>query len=656
MSAAVIVSKDKKQTNKAALDKAEFSIGRSVKCDLVLDDDTISRRHAVIRWNDAGEYILCDNEGRNGTIYKGRPINKDLTLRDGDKFNIGPFEILFLSEESDIPEGATRGLDEAKLQQIREQADAVKELPGNLAIQLLAEAGPLKGTKFNNWNGDLSLGRHVDNDVVIPDDAMSNFHAVIRYTEEGYVVEDLGSANGTFVDGIRVTKELVKSKAHIRLGSSTFLFTSEDLMRKKIVRYAAFGVFVFILLLMAVVKHFMPEPAWTPHFNAAVGFYKSGQIEAAVDPLQKVLAIEPRHAEARGLLAKCKEQVLVNRMVSDLEQRIGVEQWRDALELCDKILAIRPGQSDAVEQGEVLRSLVEALQAIENQQWVTAIERLKKASTFYPNSSILKSELQKAEQELANQRRYDIAMRQISSGRLEMIEDAFRSLRNIPDTSFYHEKAIELIAETSEEKARKQAISDAFTAYQDADLAKAAQLVSLGSNKYPDEKIFKQILEKITRIGPHHARVNGAKPQGVQEIHFVLEAVEQIMKIERDPANKVLVNAHAVQAELVAQLKSTAETQKVAGDGFRKSGDLAAAAKSYMAALEATPDLAGVDRALKEISEEVSVQIRIFYQEGLRLKELNEHEKARERFTKVLNATWPGHEYHRKAKELLATL
>jgi len=51
-----------------------------------------------------------------------------------------------------------------------------------------------------------TLGRWADNDVVVDDRWVSRYHARICREREGYVVEDLGSKNGTFVNGQRIAR------------------------------------------------------------------------------------------------------------------------------------------------------------------------------------------------------------------------------------------------------------------------------------------------------------------------------------------------------------------------------------------------------------------------------------------------------------------
>lgn len=66
----------------------------------------------------------------------------------------------------------------------------------------------------------LSVGRAPDNDIVIPDGDISRHHALVWSTEAGVFLRDLGSVNGTFVDGERVHETVaIPYGAHLRLGS-----------------------------------------------------------------------------------------------------------------------------------------------------------------------------------------------------------------------------------------------------------------------------------------------------------------------------------------------------------------------------------------------------------------------------------------------------
>ncbi len=70
--------------------------------------------------------------------------------------------------------------------------------------RLIMRTGPNPGMVFDLTKEVTSLGRDVSNDIVLGDPEVSRQHARITRTPGGYVLEDLGSTNGTFVNGERL--------------------------------------------------------------------------------------------------------------------------------------------------------------------------------------------------------------------------------------------------------------------------------------------------------------------------------------------------------------------------------------------------------------------------------------------------------------------
>lgn len=71
----------------------------------------------------------------------------------------------------------------------------------------------------------MQIGRLEGNDIVLSDLLASRHHAAIRWTLQGYELEDLGSSNGTYVQGKRISgRALLAPGQTIRIGSSEFVF------------------------------------------------------------------------------------------------------------------------------------------------------------------------------------------------------------------------------------------------------------------------------------------------------------------------------------------------------------------------------------------------------------------------------------------------
>ncbi|ACI19754.1 FHA domain-containing protein [Dictyoglomus thermophilum] len=96
-------------------------------------------------------------------------------------------------------------------------------LPINWAY-LIIKHGENRGKDFKIIKDETTIGREPENDIVIPNPTVSRFHAKITRSEDKYFIEDLGSANGTMVNGIRVTKELLHDGDIVQLGDVVLVF------------------------------------------------------------------------------------------------------------------------------------------------------------------------------------------------------------------------------------------------------------------------------------------------------------------------------------------------------------------------------------------------------------------------------------------------
>jgi diguanylate cyclase (GGDEF)-like protein len=89
---------------------------------------------------------------------------------------------------------------------------------------LLVLSGPAVGQTFAIGPQSAVLGRAAGNEALIPDPEMSRQHARIELAEGGFVIDDLGSVNGTFVNGARVqSRSPLRDGDRIQLGPLTMI-------------------------------------------------------------------------------------------------------------------------------------------------------------------------------------------------------------------------------------------------------------------------------------------------------------------------------------------------------------------------------------------------------------------------------------------------
>ncbi|MDP3236174.1 MAG: sigma 54-interacting transcriptional regulator [Myxococcales bacterium] len=95
--------------------------------------------------------------------------------------------------------------------------------------KLSITTGPEAGKVLISDKERLRVGAHSTNDLVLGEDrAASRHHFEIQYTERGYLVIDLNSTNGTFLDGRRVERAYLSSGSQVRAGQTMVVFAPID--------------------------------------------------------------------------------------------------------------------------------------------------------------------------------------------------------------------------------------------------------------------------------------------------------------------------------------------------------------------------------------------------------------------------------------------
>jgi two-component system, cell cycle response regulator len=94
---------------------------------------------------------------------------------------------------------------------------------------LIVLAGNTVGEMFKITKEETTIGRGTQADIVVTDDGISRKHAQILIQADKTIVRDLGSTNGTFCNGQKITEHVLKDGDKIQVGSTTILkFTFHD--------------------------------------------------------------------------------------------------------------------------------------------------------------------------------------------------------------------------------------------------------------------------------------------------------------------------------------------------------------------------------------------------------------------------------------------
>jgi pSer/pThr/pTyr-binding forkhead associated (FHA) protein len=97
-----------------------------------------------------------------------------------------------------------------------------------LRPRLLVLSGPLKDSTIPLAEPETTIGREASNGIAVSDPSVSRRHFVLRRQEGKFELRDLGSRNGTLVNGDTVQEQWLKHGDEISAGDSSFLFLVED--------------------------------------------------------------------------------------------------------------------------------------------------------------------------------------------------------------------------------------------------------------------------------------------------------------------------------------------------------------------------------------------------------------------------------------------
>ncbi|MFN7974648.1 MAG: FHA domain-containing protein [Acidobacteriota bacterium] len=197
----------------APLEKGVITVGRVEGNDIVLPTGEISRRHVRIGLKD-GRVFVEDMGSSNGTFVNAQKIGGQVLLGPNDVARIGPWEFKLAvagAARGQAPAPAVAdGLMATKAGKAQGVAAAKPTAPHAAPaarpgfVLLIRDKRTRQETEQPLPEGETILGRVAPANVVLPSDGVSRRHLSLTRTGDLVVMRDLGSSNGTFVNGHRI--------------------------------------------------------------------------------------------------------------------------------------------------------------------------------------------------------------------------------------------------------------------------------------------------------------------------------------------------------------------------------------------------------------------------------------------------------------------
>ena len=232
-----------------------YRIGRDPESDIVVDDSRVSWQHAVLRFDPAEQnaWILQDTGSTNGTFMASQRVSQ-VTISDDCVLRLGhpddgptvecslaaPVRPDFAARRDSPPRPPPPPAGPPRRPPPR-RAAAAPSRPAAPPPPAAAAPPPAAGyagagmpSTGLSYAGSLSnrqpsavmrlpskvlrIGRAADNDVVVSDLNVSRYHAELRRARGGFEIVDLGSHNGTFLNGQRISAAPVTEMDIIGIG------------------------------------------------------------------------------------------------------------------------------------------------------------------------------------------------------------------------------------------------------------------------------------------------------------------------------------------------------------------------------------------------------------------------------------------------------
>ncbi len=201
----------------------QVTVGRLAGSNLHLEDQAVSRNHAALRFRN-GNVEICDVGSTFGTSINGQKLEPKqwVAVPVGAQVSFANTSLKLQGVQASSETPVSSDLAGASKQTTATAAQAAQQAVGGIAGYVLQDA---MGHQFQlQADGVYSLGRKDSNSVVLSNDTVSRNHGQIKLEGGKISIQDLGSSNGTSINGQKIESNLwtpIPNNAAIKMGDVT---------------------------------------------------------------------------------------------------------------------------------------------------------------------------------------------------------------------------------------------------------------------------------------------------------------------------------------------------------------------------------------------------------------------------------------------------
>lgn len=319
--------------NRFSFDHGSYIIGRQEGCEIVLASASVSRQHARI-FVDQGRCYVEDLGSANGVLVDGQRVVKQRDLGTASQLRVGDYYLYLEYKRPD-----------------QNRANVLQTLfisDENGSHKLVRINDAFAGEEFSLSESDNTIGRTDDNFILLSDTSISRHHAKIIRQGDTYTVMDLGSSNGSRVNGklLKAPHTLVPGD-RVHFGNIEFVFVAGDTSINPADYVGPVGTSMALPIGMTVIVLIL--------MGLAVG---------AIIVFGIFSFKEKKDADAVPAATQTVESQ-VDKLMASGREKMERRDWRGAVASFDDVLALKPDSKDAAEAKSKAQKEADALDILE---------------------------------------------------------------------------------------------------------------------------------------------------------------------------------------------------------------------------------------------------------------------------------------------------